>query len=34
MIDAGLVILPGSHYAYLENLHQVINIINTFLGGD
>ena len=34
MIDAGLVVLPGSHYAYLENLHQVINIINTFLGGD
>ena len=33
-IDAGLVVLPGSHYAYLENLHQVINIINTFLGGD
>lgn len=34
MIDAGLVVLPGSHYAYLENLHQVINIINTFLGGN
>ena len=34
MIDAGLVVLPGSHYAYLENLYQVTNIINTFLGGD
>ena len=33
MIDAGLVVLPGSHYAYLENLHQVINIVNTFLEG-
>ncbi len=33
MPDAGLVVLPGSHYAYLENLYQVINIINTFLEG-
>lgn len=33
MIDAGLVVLPGSHYAYLENLNQVINIINIFLEG-
>lgn len=34
MIDAGLIVLPGSHYAYLENLYQVTNIINTFLGGN
>lgn len=33
MIDAGLIVLPGTHYAYLENLVQVINIINTFLEG-
>lgn len=33
MIDAGLVVLSGSHYAYLENLHNVINIINIFLEG-
>ena len=31
MIDAGLVVLPGTHYAYLENLGQVINILNNFL---
>ena len=31
MPDAGLVILPGTHYAYLENLNQVINILNKFL---
>ncbi len=31
MIDAGLIILPGTHYAYLENLQQVINILNNFL---
>lgn len=30
--DAGLIILPNStHYAYLENLPQVINILNNFL---
>ena len=34
MPDAGLIILPGTHYAYLENLQQVINIINSFLGGN
>ena len=28
MIDAGLIILPGTHYAYLENLPQIINILN------
>ena len=31
MIDAGLIILPGTHYAYLENLQQVGNILNSFL---
>ena len=30
MLDAALIILPGSHYAYLENLQQVINILNNF----
>lgn len=29
--DAGLIILPGTHYAYLENLGQVIKILNSFL---
>lgn len=33
MIDAGLVVLPGTHYAYLENIGKVINIINSFIGG-
>ncbi len=33
MPDAGLVVLPGGHYVYLENLYQIINIINTFLEG-
>lgn len=31
MIDAALIILHGTHYAYLENLGQVINILNSFL---
>lgn len=31
MIDAALIILPGTHYAYLENLSQVVNILNSFL---
>ena len=31
MIDAALIILPGSHYAYLENLPRVIAILNNFL---
>ncbi len=30
MIDAALIILPGTHYAYLENLPQVVNILNNF----
>lgn len=33
MIDAGLVVLPGTHYAYLENLGQVLNIIESFIEG-
>ena len=33
MMDAALIILPGTHYAYLENLNQVLNILNSFLGG-
>ena len=31
MPDAGLIILPGTHYAYLENLPQIINILNNFI---
>ena len=31
MIDAALIILPGTHYAYLENLAQVVNILNNFI---
>ena len=31
MIDAALIVLPGTHYAYLENLGQVINILNSFI---
>ena len=31
MIDAGLIVLPGTHYAYLENLPQVISILNNFI---
>ena len=30
MIDAALIILPGSHYAYLENIERVINILDNF----
>ena len=29
--DSALIILPGTHYCYLENLSQVINILNNFL---
>jgi len=30
--DAGLVVLPNStHYAYLENLNYVVNILRNFL---
>ncbi len=30
MIDAALIVLPGTHYAYLENLNRVIAILNNF----
>ena len=30
MLDAALITLPGTHYAYLENLNQVVNILNNF----
>ncbi len=33
MPDAALIVLPGTHYAYLENLGQVINILYSFLNG-
>ncbi len=29
--DSALIILPGTHYCYLENLHQVVNILNNFI---
>ena len=32
MNDAALIILPGTHYAYLENLPRVVSILNSFLG--
>ena len=31
MMDAALIVLPGTHYAYLENLGQVIKILSKFL---
>lgn len=31
MIDAALIVLSGTHYAYLENLNQVVNILNSFI---
>lgn len=30
MVDAALIILPGTHYAYLENLGRVVSILNSF----
>lgn len=30
MVDAALIVLPGTHYAYLENLTQVVNILKNF----
>lgn len=30
MNDAALIVLPGTHYAYVENLQQVVNILNSF----
>ena len=31
MVDAALIILPGTHYAYLENLPRVVAILNEFI---
>ncbi len=31
MNDAGLILMPGTHYAYLENINRIINILNNFL---
>ena len=31
MPDAALITLPGTHYAYIENLNRVINILDNFL---
>ena len=31
MIDAALIVLPGTHYAYLENLARVVTILNEFI---
>ena len=31
MPDAALIVLPGTHYAYLENLYQVVNILHSFI---
>ena len=33
LIDGALIVLPGTHYAYIENLNQVVNIINNFMEG-
>ena len=30
MIDAALIVLPGTHYAYLENLPRVVTILKNF----
>lgn len=31
MPDAALILLPGTHYAYLENLPRVVNILDSFI---
>lgn len=31
--DGALIVLPGTHYAYLENINQVLNILSAFLKG-
>ena len=31
--DGALILLPGTHYAYLENLPRVLTILNEFLEG-
>ncbi len=34
MLDAALILLPGTHYAYLENLPRVVAILNSFFKED
>ena len=31
MVDAALIVLPGTHYAYLENLPRVVSILDNFI---
>ena len=31
LVDSALIVLPGTHYCYLENLNQVVNILNNFI---
>lgn len=31
MVDAALIVLPGTHYAYLENLPRVVSILDSFI---
>ena len=31
MMDAALILLPGTHYAYLENLPRVVSILDNFM---
>ena len=31
MVDAALILLPGTHYAYIENLERVVSILNSFI---
>ena len=31
--DSALIVLPGTHYAYLENIGRVISILESFFGG-
>jgi len=34
MINAALIVIPGTHYAYLENLGRVVAILNSFFQED
>ena len=31
LIDSALIVLPGTHYCYLENLNRVVDILNNFI---
>lgn len=31
LLDSALIVLPGTHYCYLENLNQVVNILYNFI---